>query len=145
MKKFKNNKGITLATLIITVIVLMIIAGTAVYTGTDVLEDAKKEAFIQELQIVQNAVNNMRSKEETHDELQTAASVSIDNEHPIKSEDLNRYKYVSKDKLKELKILGVNQDVFIDFETGKVYSVKGYNDKYTLNDFNFNIVYPNTN
>ena len=62
MINFKNNKGITLATLIITLIVLGLIAGTATYTGMDVLEDAKKEAFIQELQMIQNAVNNEVSK-----------------------------------------------------------------------------------
>lgn len=142
---FKNNKGITLTTLIITVVVLILIAGTAAYTGIDVYQDAKEEAFIQQLQIVQNAVNNMISKEELHDDLPKANTTSIDLNHPILEEDLSQYTYLSKDALKELGILGVNQEVFVNFQTSKVYSVKGYNEKYTLNDFNMNVVYSTTN
>lgn len=147
MIDFKNNKGITLTTLIITVVVLTIIAGTAIYTGRDVLEDAKEEAFVQELQIIQNAVNNIISKGEIYDDLTSAQDELefIEDRHPILNENLSEYKYLSKDKMKELGILGVNQDVFVNLETSKVFSVKGYNGKYTLNDFNINVVYPTTN
>ena len=143
MINFKNNKGITLTALIITIVLLTIIAGTAVYTGKDVLEDAKEEAFMQELQIIQNAVNNMISKEETHEELQTAETIVVKDNHPIKNEDLSKYKYLSKNDFETLGILGINQEVFVNFETSKVFSVKGYNGKYTLNDFNINVIYNN--
>ena len=42
MKKNKN-RGITLASLVITIIVLLIIAGISVYSGTDIIKRAKLE------------------------------------------------------------------------------------------------------
>ena len=144
MNKIKGNKGITLSTLMITVIIISIITVTATFTGIDVYNSAKEEAFAQELQIVQNAVNNMISKGDLQESLPTAKSNSsiIEQEHPIRNEDMSKYKYLSKDKMKQLGIAGVNQDVYVNFETSKVYSVKGYNGKYTLNDFNnMNIIY----
>jgi len=59
---FRSEKGISIYTLIITIIVLVLIAGTATYTGIDVYNDAKEDAFISQLQYVQNAVNNETSK-----------------------------------------------------------------------------------
>ena len=42
MKKNKN-RGITLASLVITIIVLLIIAGISVYSGTDIIKRAELE------------------------------------------------------------------------------------------------------
>ena len=69
--------------LIITVVVLTIIAGTATYTGMNVYEDAKKEAFVQELQIVQNAVNNAISKIETGQKIYGDYIIGINTNIPI--------------------------------------------------------------
>ena len=42
-KMLKENKGITLVALVITIVVMIIIAGIAVYTGTDTIKKAKLE------------------------------------------------------------------------------------------------------
>ena len=39
----KENKGVTLTSLVITIIVLLIIAGISVYSGTDIIKRAKLE------------------------------------------------------------------------------------------------------
>lgn len=157
MINLKNNKGITLYALIITVVVLILIAGTATYTGMDVYQDAKEEAFVQELQIVQNAVNNIRSKLEECDQSyidyifrednviipNVKDTDKINDNHPLKNTEntkLYGYRYLNKNALKSIGIDGVNQDVIINFTTGEVFSAKGYNNKYTLNDFNMNII-----
>ena len=42
-KKLKENRGVTLLALVITIVVMLIIAGIAVYTGTDTIKKAKLE------------------------------------------------------------------------------------------------------
>ncbi|MBQ8298528.1 MAG: type II secretion system protein [Clostridia bacterium] len=51
MKRLKNNSGISITTLVITIVVMLIIAGIAVGTSTEIIDDsvdAKKEAAIFE-------------------------------------------------------------------------------------------------
>ena len=55
MKIIRNDKGITLAALVITIIVLLILASIAVYTGTDSIKDAKENILISEVEMVQHA------------------------------------------------------------------------------------------
>lgn len=133
MKKFKNNKGITLTALIITVIVLTIIAGTAVYTGTDVLEDAKEEAFIQELQMIQNAVNNEVSKIEAGQK--SYADYII---NPDKIDEEAFIEYTANELQTKFGITGIKQNVKINLITKEVKSVDGINidgeTKYSLNE-----------
>ena len=133
MINFKNNKGITLTALIITVILLTIIAGTAVYTGTDVLEDAKEEALIQELQIVQNAVNNEVSKIESGQK--TYADYIIDAD---KIDEEAFIEYTSEEVQNKFGITGIKQNVKINLITKEVKSVEGIKvdgeTKYSLNE-----------
>ena len=42
-KTLKENRGVTLLALVITIVVMIIIAGIAVYTGTDTIKKAKLE------------------------------------------------------------------------------------------------------
>ena len=50
----KNNKGITLISLIITIIVLIILATTAIYSGVSTINASKLTAFETELRIMQS-------------------------------------------------------------------------------------------
>lgn len=56
--KFVNNKGITLIALTITIIVLLIIAGTSVYTGSKLIQEAKLEDVKTNMLLVQAEVKN---------------------------------------------------------------------------------------
>lgn len=122
MINFKNNKGITLTALIITVVVLTIIAGTAVYTGTDVLEDAKEELFIQELQIVQNAVNNEASKIELGQKSYADYIIDAD-----KIDEDAFIEYTAEEVQTKFGITGIKQNVKINLITKEVKSVNGIN------------------
>lgn len=55
----KNNKGITLVALIITIIILLILASVATYSGIGVIKSAKLTAFTTELKIMQTQVNEI--------------------------------------------------------------------------------------
>ena len=166
----KNNKGITLATLLITVIILVTIAGTAVYTGRDVLNDAKEESFVQELQIVQNVVNNEYSKiqagdynsltlgtnidenyNDTDNKVLIAISSTLDEGETIdwKLEKF-QYSYFTKENLNLLLGLkNINQDILINFLTCSVISVNGIKKDgttyYNLEQMGMGTVYYNNN
>ncbi|MBR6504378.1 MAG: hypothetical protein IKT41_01435 [Clostridia bacterium] len=146
MINLKNNKGITITALIITVVVLTIIAGTATYTGIEVYEDSKKEIFVQELQMVQNTVNTENSKIKSGDYSCLALGTDIDGNYTdadgkvmtaiestlSEGETIDwtlekyQYAYFTKEELKTLLgITNVNQDVIINFLTCDVISVNG--------------------
>lgn len=52
----KNNKGITLIALTITIIVTIILASVATYSGVSALKDAKENRLVSEVEMVQHAV-----------------------------------------------------------------------------------------
>ena len=151
MINLKNNKGITLTALIITVILLTIIAGTAVYTGTDVLEDAKEEAFVQELQMIQNAVNNEYSKIENGDLRYVNYGVDVNFDSFTDGTLTKGYKKITSTQLKEyFNLNGISQTVYINFLTKDVRSEKGINidgkQKYSLKQLEeYNIITNDTN
>ena len=53
----KNNSGITLTTLVITIIVLLILATVAVYSGVNVIENTSYTKFVAELKVMHSYVN----------------------------------------------------------------------------------------
>jgi len=53
----RANKGITIVTLVITVIIIGLLTATATYSGINILSDAKKKAFTTELKAIQEKVN----------------------------------------------------------------------------------------
>lgn len=55
----KNKKGITLIALTITVIILLILASVATYSGIEVIRSARLTAFTTELKIMQTQVNEL--------------------------------------------------------------------------------------
>ena len=56
MRVTNENKGITLVALIITMVVLLVIAGTAIYIGTGDIDKAKDQILLSELNQVQHFV-----------------------------------------------------------------------------------------
>ena len=53
----KNNKGITLVALVITIIVLIIISSIAIYSGTDTVRYTKFNKAKVEMEFMQATVN----------------------------------------------------------------------------------------
>lgn len=58
----KNKKGITLISLVITIVVLLILASIATYSGISVIKSSRLTAFVTELKIMQTQVNAMYEK-----------------------------------------------------------------------------------
>ena len=63
MKKIsKEEKAITLISLVITIVVLLILSSIVTYSGIDVIKSSKFTAFSTELKIMQTQVNNIYQK-----------------------------------------------------------------------------------
>ena len=56
MINLKNNKGITLTALVITIIVLIIVAGVSIYSGTNSIDTAGEQIMLSELEQIKHFV-----------------------------------------------------------------------------------------
>lgn len=162
MKKNKN-RGITLASLVITIIVLLIIAGISVYSGTDIIKRAKLEELKTNMllietkakECVENAnfklgkIDNLSDDEkinrinEAKKELKGIEITEADNIN-IEPSDYNYYYYkLTEDNLKDMGLSNIKlsdtDELYIvkyDIQNAKVeiYNTKGYEGKYSLTD-----------
>ena len=162
MKKNKD-RGITLASLVITIIVLLIIAGISVYSGTDIIKRAKLEELktnrlrieTKAKECVENAnfklgkIDNLGDDEkqnrinEAKKELKGTEIDEADNIDIEKSE-YNYYYKLTEDNLKDMGLSNIKLSdtdglyiVKYDIKNAKVeeiYNTKGYEGKYSLTD-----------
>ena len=138
MKKMHiNSKGITLIALVVTIIVLLILASIATYSGIQIIESSKITTFTAEMKIMQTQVNSIYdqwkrgevNKDELgkdleyNSEVKEQASKVLTTELGIK--DTTGYRYYDQETIKNLGIEGVKQEFFINIETRDVVSYKG--------------------
>ena len=64
----KQERGITLVSLVITIIVLIIITGIAIFAGTSTIKSAKIAGFMTELELIQEKVNTIYEKRKLNKE-----------------------------------------------------------------------------
>lgn len=136
MIKVKDNKGITLVALIITVIMMLILASVAVYTGADTYKHARVIEYVQEMQLIQSKVDEIVGTS-TKEELLNLGAGVISNEQinainlayangEITSNDKTKYRYLSKNDLNNIfSVDDAKSDVMINFENREVVSVNG--------------------
>lgn len=158
MKKLKNNKAITLMSLVITIIILIILASVGTYSGIQVINSSKLTAFTTELKIMQTQVNKLYDErtndEETIDglgkEISTVQTQADKVFTAIVNEIDNRegYRYYDQETIKNLGIEGVEGEFFVNVQKRSVVSYEGLkyegNTYYTLNqlpDSLYNVEY----
>ena len=78
MQKINNNKGITLTTLAITIVVLLIIVGITVTSGINGGNTAKDNQAITDLEKVQHAVAQRYSKFKLTNDTNLLVGTSVD-------------------------------------------------------------------
>lgn len=136
MKKIKDNKGITLVALIITVIIMLILASVATYTGIDTYKQARVIEYVQQMQLIQDKVDEIVGTT-SKDELlklgkEVASSEQINainsaySNGEITTNDKSAYRYLNKNDLNNIfSIDDSSDDVMINFLTREVVSVNG--------------------
>lgn len=130
----ENQKGITLISLVITIIVLVIITGIGISASIDSIKSAKKTAFITELEMIQEKVNTIYEKRKLNeDDIAYYNSLGQDVSNVgapklleiLKGQSSMGYLYFSKEDLKKLDLDNISQDVIINFATRDVVSTTG--------------------
>lgn len=130
----KQERGITLVSLVITIIVLIIITGIAIFAGTSTIKSAKIAGFMTELELIQEKVNTIYEKRKLNKEDINYYSSLGQNISIIDSSKLadllngvskEGYYYFSKEDLKKIDLDNISQEVIINFETRDVASING--------------------
>ncbi len=144
----KKENGITLMSLVITIVILIILASIATYSGIEVIKSSKLTKFTTEMRIMQTQVNELYQKMQDGDttikELGKIISETVekDNQPQVNNvfnavgittkDEREQYKYFDKDTIKKLNIEGVSGTFFVNIDKTSVISYEGfqYGDKY---------------
>ena len=106
----KKENGITLMSLVITIVILLILASIATYSGIEVIKSSKLTKFTTEMKIMQTQVNELYQKmqdgDTTIEELgkdisdQTQVNKIFDEVGIETVDERGKYRYFDKDKIK---------------------------------------------
>lgn len=125
----KDNRGITLVALILTVIIMLILTSVIVYTGLDTYKFSKVNAFVTEMQLIQSKVDEKTMNEllEIGTEVSSTTPINLAFANKeISSDETSEYKYFTKETLiNEFDIEDVSSDVMINITTREVVSARG--------------------
>ena len=148
-----KSKGVTLIALVITIIVLLILASIATYSGIGVINSSKLTAFTTEMKIMQTQVNNLyeqwKSGEVDKDTIGLDLTSSTDVQKQAETvlidelgyanniSELTGYRFFNQETIKKLGIDAIEQEFFINIEERQVVSYLGLQYEgdmyYTLN------------
>lgn len=133
----KNQKGITLMSLVITIIVILILASIGTYTGINNVKESRDSAVKTELQFVQQAVLQKYAKynltgdksilpgnsyadftelNEIIGQIEEKTEVTIE----LKDDDANNYYLLDINSLQELGITNTEDEYIVNYTTGEV-------------------------
>lgn len=127
----KQEKGITLIALVITIIVLLILAGIAVTSGTIGIGETEDRKLVTELGIVEHAALERYTKAnitkeaypgtayQTLEQLKTDISQMKD-EIQLQDTNIENYYLLKKEDLEELGITNTEDQYIINYKTGEV-------------------------
>ena len=142
MNTTKENKGVTLVSLVITIVILIIIAGVSIYLGVENIYKVKDEILLAELEQVQHFVgesyiNYMKTNnknfligEKITDETQVAdiareievTLITIPNTYSS-DEDERAYYEVDPEALLNLGVENSQNTYIVNYITGEVINV----------------------
>lgn len=133
----KDNRGITLVALIMTIILMLILVSVTTYSGINSYKNAQVTKFVTQMQLLQAKVddlvssktieelNSMDLQTPTTQEQQNAINSAANNEE-VTSNDVNEYKVFTKeDVLNILDVEDVQNDIMVNFTTREIVSLVG--------------------
>lgn len=136
-----NEKGITIISLVITIIVVLILTGVTINMGTGSVDNSKIVNFLSYMQTIQGKVDFISEHEDYSNYGQDLTGNQINTLNSILSNGYEIYvtttsssslKYFNKELLaSDFNIENVNDEIVIDFTTREVISLNGisYKDK----------------
>ncbi len=146
-----KEKGITMISLVITMIVLVILASVTIYVGNDVINQAKLQTINTNMMLIQAKVKTIAEQVEfdstTNSYVGTKLSEISDNKiqklidsGSIPSSDMEKCYFLSQYSLNSMGLgkVKVEDGYVVDYEKNEVWYVKGFEKKgevyYKLSD-----------
>lgn len=138
----KKENGITLMSLVITIVILLILASIATYSGIEVIKSSKLTKFTTEMKIMQTQVNELYQKMQDGDTTIEELGKDISNQTQVNKifdevgietvDERGKYRYFDKDTIEKLNIEGVSGTFLVNIYKRSVISYEGfqYEDKY---------------
>ncbi len=160
----RNNKGITLITLVIMIIIILILVSVGTTTGLDVIRQSKYNRAVAEMKVMQIKVNEMYEEYKSGDLILDNIGTDIPSSLQTKSEtaliaiygslsniNTSDFKYYSADYIKNtLDVDGVENDYLVNIKTREVVLIDGtkndgemYYSLSQIDDEQFNVEYIN--
>lgn len=139
----RKSEGITLVSLALTVLILAILAGTVIYNGGKSVNDAKKQQFVSELEMVQakvNAISEKMNNSETEKQYYNSQGKTIDNLDQTKllsvigrspkngasfTTNTDGFRYFQTEDLEKIGLSGIKRSMLINFVTREVCTYDG--------------------
>lgn len=127
----KENNGITLITLAITIIILLILASITTYSGIDTIKSSRLTKYKTQLEMVQAQVDVLYEKyKDTTDEIEIGKEITAsDEEKAVKAletigvNSLSGYKIFDKEVLQELGVEGIDDTYIVNIKEREVLSL----------------------
>lgn len=139
MKNKNSQKGITIIALVITVIMLLILASVATYTGIESYDKAEQIKFVSQMKLIQTKVDEKVQEDGftlegygtilTDEQKQTINNAVANGEilSPTEDDYSNYVRYFSKEQLStQLSLDNIDEDIIINFKTREVISTVGF-------------------
>lgn len=135
--RIKSEKAITIIALVITIIVLLILAGVTINGTMTGIEETQRNKLLSELDIVQHAVLERYTKYSLTKDLELLTlnkeDVQIDGKPQIEgieiewqvespTNDDEKYYKLTQDELKQLGIKDVKDTYIVNYKTGEVFN-----------------------
>lgn len=133
----KDNRGITLVALIITIILMLILVSVTAYSGINSYKNTQVTKFVTQMQLLQAKVddlvssktieelNSMDLQTPTTQEQQNVIKSAINNGE-VSVNNVDKYKVFTKeDVLNILDVEDVQNDIMANFETREIVSLTG--------------------
>ena len=131
----ESRKGITLISLVITIVVLLILTSIATYSGIEVIKSSKLTTFTTEMKIMQTQVNELYQRYKNGDN--TVLDIGKDLGSVLQQAnkafnasgitEQSEYRYFDQNTIKDvLKIEGVEGEFFVNIKERSVVSYEGF-------------------
>ncbi len=135
----KNQNGITLVALAITVALLITLATVSIYSGVGIVSSSKLTTFTEQMKIMQTEINNLYEKSKTGEDVNIYGTPLENTDAQIQKHaksvftlsasgvtDSTGYKYFTESTLKQLGIEGVQGEFFVNIQKRSVISYDGF-------------------
>lgn len=133
----KNSKGITLVSLVITIIILMLITSVTIYTGTNIIKQVTLQNVNTDMMLIKAKVKTMEEQAKFNKDNSNYKGTPLIDVHDNKKidklvdeeivEDITKYYLLSKEDLNSMGLekIDIADGYLVNYESEEIIYVRG--------------------